>query len=241
MSSSQRPFGLARDARPRVCTPACNTIYAFQHVAVVYPPAMVARYLYRCIHAPQTVYWVIQGPSTVSAWLVPRLYYQVCLVIGILHLVRPSRHLSLASHPPNAALCGAFGCRPHWQCRQSSCRAAVGNPPNELRPALAVRPPQSLQSRTCPRPRHSTPRQCSAHTLDGRPIPRSRTCHVSPWCRHTPHIAFACSVAEKAHRARPRPPPSPLSSLRLLSSLPLPAQWSPSERVFELVGPFPSK
>ena len=74
--SSQRPFRLARDARPRVCTPACNTICACQHATAVYPPSMVARYLYRCIHASQTVNWVIQGPSAVSAWLVHRLYYR---------------------------------------------------------------------------------------------------------------------------------------------------------------------
>ena len=51
-SSSQWPFRLAREARLRVCAPAFNTLCAFQHATAVYPPAMVARYLYRCIHAP---------------------------------------------------------------------------------------------------------------------------------------------------------------------------------------------
>ena len=116
----------------------------------------------------------------VSAWLVPRLYYRSGSFLATLHLVRPPRHLPLASRPLKAALCGAVGRRPHWQRRQSSCGAAVGSPPNELRPALAVRPTQSLRSRTCPRPRHSPPRQCSAHTLDGWSIPRSRERHASP-------------------------------------------------------------
>ena len=72
-SSSQRPFQLAR-ARPRVCVPECNTICAFQHAMAVYPPSMVARHLYRCVHASQTPIWVIQGPSAVRARLVPSLY-----------------------------------------------------------------------------------------------------------------------------------------------------------------------
>ena len=214
MSSSQRPFGLARDARPRVCTPACNTIYAFQHVAVVYPPAMVARYLYRCIHAPQTVNWVIQGPSTVSAWLVPRLYYQVCLVIGILHLVRPSRHLSLASHPPKATLCEAVGRRLHWQRRQSSCGAAVGSSPNELRPALAVRPPQSPQSRTCPCRRHSPSAMFSAHlgwTAHPEKPNLSRLSMVSP---HTQYGIRLFCCGEDA----PRPSSSASASLIVVAT-----------------------
>ena len=44
-------------------------------VPAVYPPSMVARYSYRCVHAPQTVIWVIQDPFAVSAWLASRLYY----------------------------------------------------------------------------------------------------------------------------------------------------------------------
>ena len=179
-SSSQRPFRLARDARPLVCAPACNTICAFQHATAVYLLSMVARYLYRCVHAPQAVNWVIQGPSASKRMARPSPLLPVCLVIAILNLVRPPRHLSLVSHPPKAALCGAVGRRLPWQRRQSSCGAAVGSPPNELRPALAVRPTQSLRSRTCPRPRHSPPRQCSAHTLDGWSIPRSRERHASP-------------------------------------------------------------
>ena len=174
------------------------------------------------------------GPIRSKRMARPSPLLPVCLTIAILRLVRPPRHLSLASRPPKAALCEAVGCRPHLQLRQSSCGAVVGSPTNELRPALAVRPPQSHQSRTCARPRHSPARQCSAHTLDGRPILRSRTYHTSPWCRHTPHMAFAGCVAEKVHRARPRPRPAPLSSLRLVSSLPLPAPWSPPERAFEL-------
>ena len=53
-----------------------NTTCAFQHATAVYPPSMVARDLYRCVYAPQTVNWIVQGLSAVRAWLVPRLYYR---------------------------------------------------------------------------------------------------------------------------------------------------------------------
>ena len=72
-SSSQQPCRLARDARLRVCIPECKTISAFQHAMAVHPSSIVARYQYRCVHAPQTPIWVIQGPSAVRAGVVPRL------------------------------------------------------------------------------------------------------------------------------------------------------------------------
>ena len=146
----------------------------------------------------------------------------VCLVMVILHLVRSPRHLPMAARLPKAALCGAVGRRPYWQ-RQSTCEAAVGSPPSELRPTWAVRPPQSLKSRTCPRLHQPPPRQCSARTLNGRPSPKWRICNVSPSFHNLPHTAFVCFVAEQTHRASSRPRPPPLASLQLVSSLPLPA------------------
>ena len=53
-SSSQRPYRLARKARPQVCVPEFNAFWACQHAMAVYPPSMFARYLYQCVHAPLT-------------------------------------------------------------------------------------------------------------------------------------------------------------------------------------------
>ena len=128
------------------------------------------------------------GPVRSKSMARPPPLLSVCLVTAILHLVRSPRHLPPAARPPKAALCGAVGCRPHWQRRQSWCGAAVGSPPSELRPAWGVRPLQSLEPRICSRPHQTPPRQSSARTLDGRPLnKKANLTRISMFSPFTPH------------------------------------------------------